>query len=52
MNYAKLVAGFFSGVGALMLIYMGHVTEGCIILSSMVAFFVGEANGKRVKNAN
>ena len=49
--YEKLVGGAFAGAGALLLIYQGYVTEGCMILSSMVAFFVGDVNGQR-KAAN
>jgi hypothetical protein len=45
--YEKLVAGAFAGAGALVLIWKGYVTEGCMILSSMVAFFVGDVNGQR-----
>jgi hypothetical protein len=45
--YEKLVAGAFAGGGALLLIYKGYITEGCMILSSMVAFFVGDINGQR-----
>jgi len=49
--YEKLVAGAFAGAGALVLIWKGYVTEGCMILSSMVAFFVGDANGQRKTKA-
>ena len=31
----------------LLLIYQGHITEGCIIIASMVGFFVGEKNGAK-----
>jgi len=48
--YEKLVAGAFAGAGALVLIWKGYVTEGCMILSSMVAFFVGDVNGQRKAN--
>ena len=47
MNVARVVAGFFAGAGALILIYQGHITEGGLILSTMLGFFVGEANGQR-----
>jgi len=47
MNYNRLVAGIFAGTGALMLIYMSHITEGAILLSTMMGFFVGEKNGER-----
>lgn len=41
------MAGGFAGAGALILIWKGYITEGCMILSSMVAFFVGDINGQR-----
>ena len=47
MNSERVLAGAFIGAGALLLIYKGNVTEGCILLSSMVGFFVGEKNGAR-----
>lgn len=46
--YERLVAGFFAGAGALILIYQGEIAVGATILSGMLAFFVGEANGKRI----
>lgn len=46
-GYERLLAGGFAGAGALLLIAMGNVTEGSIILSALVGFFVGERNGKR-----
>lgn len=51
MNYNRMIAGCFAGGGALLLIYKGYISEGAIILSAMMAFFVGEANGKRIKEA-
>lgn len=47
MNYQREIAGIFAGAGALLLIYQGHVTEGALLLSSMIAFFVGEKNGEK-----
>lgn len=47
MNYHRLIAGIFAGSGALLLIYQGYMSEGAIILSAMMAFFVGEKNGER-----
>ncbi len=44
---ARLMAGGFAGAGALILIYVGETGAGIAILSSMVGFFVGEANGRR-----
>lgn len=49
MNYPRVIAGISAGAGALLLIYLGHVSEGAIILSTMLAFFVGEENAKRSK---
>lgn len=51
MNIPRIVAGAFAGAGGLLLIYKGHITEGGMILTTMLGFFVGEANGERkVKN--
>lgn len=47
MNYARAIAGIFAGSGSLLLIYLGHIDLGSVILSALLAFFVGEANGKR-----
>lgn len=43
----RLLGGGFAGVGALILLYQGETAAGVAILSSMLAFFVGEANGKK-----
>lgn len=51
MNYNRPIAGIFIGAGALLLIFRGNITEGCILLSSMVGFFVGEANGKKISES-
>ena len=50
MNYPKLLAGTFAGAGALLLIHNGYVEYGVMILTTMLGFFVGEANGKRIAN--
>lgn len=47
MNVEKCIAGVIAGAGSLLLIYQGYVTEGSIILSTMLAFFVGDYNGQR-----
>lgn len=44
----RAVAGIFCGFGAILLIYKGHIAEGCTLLGTMIGFFVGEANGRRV----
>lgn len=48
----RAIAGIFAGTGALVLIYKGHITEGSIILTSLIAFFVGEANGKKTARSS
>ena len=52
MNYNRLIAGVFAGAGALILLYKGENTAAVAILSSMLAFFVGEKNGERKKVAD
>lgn len=47
MDVPRVIAGIFVGSGALLLIYLGNVTEGATLLGVMVGFFVGENNGKR-----
>ena len=47
MNYPRAIAGVFAGCGSLLLIYQGYITEGVGILSAMLGFFIGEANGER-----
>jgi len=47
MNHQREIAGIFAGAGALLLIYQGEVALGASLLSAMMAFFVGEKNGKR-----
>jgi len=49
MNYLRIIAGAFAGSGAILLIYKGYISEGGILLASMMAFFVGEKNGERKK---
>lgn len=56
MNHERLVAGIFAGVGSLTALTLGTLqhdaslqTAGLIILSSMMAFFVGEKNGAKNK---
>lgn len=47
MPSKRLLGGTFAGVGALILLYQGETAAGVAILSSMLAFFVGERNGRR-----
>ena len=51
MNYNRPIAGIFIGAGALMLIWKGEYTAATALLGSMVGFFVGEANGKKIKES-
>lgn len=52
MNFEKVIAGLFSGAGALLLIYLGHVEVGATILGSMLGFFVGDWNGQKKKETS
>ncbi len=47
----RILAGSFAGVGGLLLIYMGEIAAGVAILASMTGFFVGDANGRRNREA-
>ena len=47
MNYHRLLAGAFAGLGGLYLLYLGETAAGVAILSGMMGFFVGEWNGER-----
>ncbi len=48
MNHPlRLLAGGFAGLGGLILLWQGETAAGVAILSSMVGFFVGDANGRR-----
>ena len=51
MQVLRPMAGAFAGTGGLLLILLGEVPAGAAILSSMVGFFVGEANGKKKSHA-
>lgn len=51
MNHLRFMAGAFAGTGGLLLIYVGELAAGVAILSSMVGFFVGEANGAKTTNS-
>jgi len=48
----RMMAGVFAGTGALILLAKGDTTAGVAILSAMLAFFVGEVNGKRTTSQN
>jgi len=45
-NINRAIAGVFAGAGALLLIHNGYISEGAILLATMLSFFVGEQNGK------
>lgn len=47
MDVPRCIAGVFAGAGSLLLIQQGHITEGSIILTALLAFFVGEQNGEK-----
>lgn len=47
MNNERIVAGIIAGAGALVLLYQGHHEPAVAILSSMLAFFIGEKNGQK-----
>lgn len=47
----RAISGIFVGSGALLLIYKGYISEGGILLGTMLGFFVGEYNGKKEKEA-
>jgi len=54
MNFERLLAGAFAGVGSLYMIYEGLrqgepylVTAGALGINTLISFFVGEKNGQR-----
>lgn len=47
MDIPRCIAGVMAGAASLLLIYQGHVSEGAIIATAMLAFFVGEKNGQK-----
>lgn len=47
MNQLRLVAGFFVGTGALILLWKGEYVAAVGLLGTMLGFFVGEKNGQR-----
>ncbi len=48
MNYPlRFLSGLIAGTGGLILLFQGHTTAGVAILASMLAFFVGDVNGRR-----
>ena len=47
MNVEKCIAGTFAGVASLVLIYSGYITEGAMIATAMLGFFIGDANGRK-----
>lgn len=51
-DYNRLLAGAFTGIGAIYLIMQGNETAGVALLASLMAFFVGETNGKRSATQN
>jgi len=49
LNNQRLLAGFFVGAGALMLMWNKEYEKGMILLVGMLSFFVGEKNGEKNK---
>jgi len=47
MNYLRIIAGVFVGVGSLYLLHLGYVVAGAGLLGTMCGFFVGDYNGQR-----
>jgi len=45
--WLRALAGIFGGFGALMLIYIGEIPAGVGLLSVMLGFFIGDANGRK-----
>lgn len=43
----RKIAGIFAGLGSFALIIVGETALASVILSGLVAFFVGETNGKK-----
>ena len=41
----RKIAGIFSGLGALFLIYQKEYALAAVILATMVSYFAGEVNG-------
>ena len=52
MNYLRMIAGVFVGVGALYLIHLGELVAGAGLLGSLCGFFVGDYNGQRTASKN
>jgi len=58
LKYLRIIAGVFAGAGGLMAMYLGVqegrqelITGGLLLLSNMMTFFAGEANGKKEVSA-
>jgi len=49
MNYLRAIAGVACGVSAIILIIQKEYALAGTLLGTMMGFFVGEANGKRLK---
>lgn len=54
MDSLRAIAGIFAGGGGILSIYLGVqegrqelITGGLLLISNMMAFFVGEKNGAR-----
>jgi len=49
MNYLRAIAGVACGVASIILILQKEYAIGGTLLGTMMGFFVGEANGKRLE---
>lgn len=47
MNLERIIAGVIIGMGAIALIFKDEVEIAAVLLATLMAFFVGETNGKR-----
>ena len=47
VNHQKIVAGIMAGAASLLLIYRGNISEGSLIAMGMLAFFIGDVNGRK-----
>jgi len=54
MGNERLLAGFFAGIGGVTSLVLGVIynraeliTGGLLLVSNMMAFFAGEANGQK-----
>ena len=51
VDYLRLLAGGFCGVGALIFILKDNPVAGGTLLGTMLGFFIGEKNGAKQQKA-